>query len=258
MCEPGSLALVKTPQSGLNAARTWLSCQLGLYWDPHPLFLTRTTFQHPRFSVPAARLQLWWPPVLVLFLSPIASGWNLCLCPHSGSLLSMLKVDNGPHYQPHGTVSCGQGECWNWVILGSSSLALGEMLACATLWQAASPLGSTILYFCQGFFLPRCRTLHLSSLNFIRLLLAHSSNLARSLWMAALPFSFIIYVCKTFTYIYINASHCSTFQSIKMVFKYVTLHDCILFYKNYNVNEILYNYCAVYCLWHVENNSPNL
>lgn len=33
-----------------------------------------------------------------------------------------------------------------------------------------------------------------------------------------------------------------------MVFKYVTLHDCIRFYKNYNVNEILYNYCAVYCL----------
>lgn len=36
-------------------------------------------------------------------------------------------------------------------------------------------------------FLPGCRTLHFSWLNFTRWLLAHFSNLARSLWRAAQP-----------------------------------------------------------------------
>jgi len=38
---------------------------------------------------------------------------------------------------------------------------------------------------CRGLFLPRYRTLHVSLLNFIRLLSAHFSSLSRSLWMAA-------------------------------------------------------------------------
>lgn len=168
----------------------------------------------------------------------------------------MLKAVAEPHYQLHGNVPHMWGQRQHWITLGFSSPALGQPPAHAALWQVSPPSGSLSLYFCQGFFLPRCRTLHLSSLNFIRLLLANSSNLARSLWMAALPFSFIIYVCKTSTYIH----KCNTalhFQVSKW-FKYVTLHDYIYFHYNCSVNEILYNYCAVYCFWRVENKSPYL
>lgn len=42
------------------------------------------------------------------------------------------------------------------------------------------------LYHCNEFFLPRCRTWHLSLLNFMKFLLAYSSSLSRSLWMLAL------------------------------------------------------------------------
>lgn len=43
------------------------------------------------------------------------------------------------------------------------------------------------LYCCEGFCLPRCKALHLPLLNFMRFLSAHSSNLSRSFWVAALP-----------------------------------------------------------------------
>jgi len=39
---------------------------------------------------------------------------------------------------------------------------------------------------CMGFFLPRCRTWHITFLNFVRFLSAYFSNLSRSLWMAEL------------------------------------------------------------------------
>lgn len=39
--------------------------------------------------------------------------------------------------------------------------------------------------WCMGLFHPRCRTLHFSWLNFMRLLLAHFSILSRSRWTAA-------------------------------------------------------------------------
>lgn len=42
------------------------------------------------------------------------------------------------------------------------------------------------LSHCQGLFLPRCRTQHLSLLNFTSFFSAHFSNPSRSLWMAAL------------------------------------------------------------------------
>ena len=43
------------------------------------------------------------------------------------------------------------------------------------------------LYWCMGLFLPRCRTLYLPLLNFIRFLCAQLSSLSRSRWMAAQP-----------------------------------------------------------------------
>ena len=43
------------------------------------------------------------------------------------------------------------------------------------------------LYWCMGLFLPRCRTLHLPLLNFIRFLCAQLSSLYRSHWMPAQP-----------------------------------------------------------------------
>ena len=43
------------------------------------------------------------------------------------------------------------------------------------------------LYWCMGLFLPRCRTLHLLLLNFIRFVSAQLSGLSRSRWMAAQP-----------------------------------------------------------------------
>lgn len=43
------------------------------------------------------------------------------------------------------------------------------------------------LYPCKGFFLPGCKTSHLSLLNFMKFLLAHSSGLSMSLWTAVLP-----------------------------------------------------------------------
>ena len=39
--------------------------------------------------------------------------------------------------------------------------------------------------WCLGLFFPRCRTLHISLLNFMKFLSAHFSSLSRSLWMAA-------------------------------------------------------------------------
>ena len=48
-------------------------------------------------------------------------------------------------------------------------------------WSAPS------MYWCMDLFLPRCRTLHFPSLNFMRFLSAHSSSLLRSLGMAAQP-----------------------------------------------------------------------
>lgn len=47
-------------------------------------------------------------------------------------------------------------------------------------------------YCCRGWFYPRLRTSHLPLLNFISLLLVHSSNLPRSLWMQALPLSYCL------------------------------------------------------------------
>jgi len=46
------------------------------------------------------------------------------------------------------------------------------------------------LYWCMGLFLPRCRTLHLPSSIFMRLLCAQLSSLFRSHWKAAQPFAF--------------------------------------------------------------------
>ena len=43
------------------------------------------------------------------------------------------------------------------------------------------------LYLCLGLSWPRCRTLHLAWLNFMRLVWAHLSSLSRSLWIASLP-----------------------------------------------------------------------
>ena len=40
-------------------------------------------------------------------------------------------------------------------------------------------------YWCWGLFLPRCRTLHLSLLNFVKFLSVHFSSLLRSFWLAA-------------------------------------------------------------------------
>ena len=53
--------------------------------------------------------------------------------------------------------------------------------------RAARQQVSPSLYWCMGLFLPRCRTLHLPLLIFIRFLPTQLSSLSRSCWMAAQP-----------------------------------------------------------------------
>lgn len=152
-------------------------------------------------------------------------------------------------------------DCAPWVraqpALGHPQLqlpGLGLLLGHAASWKDASLPGSPSLYCCQSFFLPRCRTLHLSSLNFIRLLLAHSSNLARSLWMAALPFSFIIYVCKIYTYIHkcITALHFRVSKWFKYLSPFMPIYASTR-------TTVLMKFCtiSVYYVWLVENNPSN-
>lgn len=45
------------------------------------------------------------------------------------------------------------------------------------------------MYLCLGLPQPRCRTLHLALLDFMRFVQVHLSNLSRSLCMASLPFN---------------------------------------------------------------------
>jgi len=51
------------------------------------------------------------------------------------------------------------------------------------LCRAALQQVSPSLYWCMGLFLPRCRTLYLPFLNFIRFLSAQLFSLSRSCWM---------------------------------------------------------------------------
>lgn len=77
--------------------------------------------------------------------------------------------------------------CCQDTLLPCAQLAVGPSWALFAKLLPRCPVSS--LYCCQGLFLPRGRTGHLSLLNFMRFLLAHSSSLPGSLWMAALPAS---------------------------------------------------------------------
>ena len=68
-----------------------------------------------------------------------------------------------------------------WLMVNLSSTSTPRSLSTELLSSRSTPS----LYWCMGLFLPRCRTLHLPLLNFIRFLSAQLSSLSRSHWMAA-------------------------------------------------------------------------
>ena len=70
-----------------------------------------------------------------------------------------------------------------WLINNLSSTRTPKSLSTELLSSRSAPS----LYWCMRLFLPRCRTLHLPFLNFIRFLSAQLSSVSRCRWMAAQP-----------------------------------------------------------------------
>jgi len=70
-----------------------------------------------------------------------------------------------------------------WIMVNLSSTRTPRSLSTELLSRRSAP----ILYSYMRLCLPRCRTLHLPLLNFIRLFSTHLSSLSRSCWMAAQP-----------------------------------------------------------------------
>ena len=73
-----------------------------------------------------------------------------------------------------------------WLMVNLSSTSTPRSLSTELLSSKSAPS----LYWCMGLLLPRCRTLHLPLLNFIRFLCAQLSSLSRSRWMTAQPETF--------------------------------------------------------------------
>jgi len=74
-----------------------------------------------------------------------------------------------------------RGHCW--LMVNLSSTRTPRSLSAELLSSRSAPS----LSWCMGLFLPRCRTLHLPLLSFIRFLCAQLSSLSRFRWMAAQP-----------------------------------------------------------------------
>lgn len=123
--------------------------------------------------------------------APIMHGWE-----QPGSLLS-----SNPQRYPEGSSCQGpqSGPIWGGsmsaenreTLLTTSFHATVHRWLVLTLLSTRSPGSSSQsfypvpgLHLCQGLFLSRCRTLHLSQMDFIMFLSAHSSCLSRYLWMA--------------------------------------------------------------------------
>jgi len=85
-----------------------------------------------------------------------------------------------------------RAHCWLMVKLLSTSTP--RSLSAELLSNRSTPS----LYRCMGLFVPRCRTLHLPLLNFIRFLSAQLSSLSRSRWMAAQPSGISTQVVQSF------------------------------------------------------------
>ena len=72
-----------------------------------------------------------------------------------------------------------------WLMANLSSTSTHRSCSAEQLFSRSAPS----LYWCMRLFLPRCRTLHLPLLDFIRFLTAHLFSPSRSCWMAARPSS---------------------------------------------------------------------
>lgn len=86
--------------------------------------------------------------------------------------------------------------------------------------------GQPVLSCCQGLFLPICRTWHLSFLDHVRFLLAHSSLQPNTPWSAALPLSVWTALLSLVSFAVLKCMH--------IFFSFRLLVKCYTRYLNYS------------------------
>ena len=111
-----------------------------------------------------------------------SSRWGLTRAELRGTVTSVVPLFTLLLMQPSIWLACWAASKHCWLVMSLSSINIYKSFTSGLLSSHSLPS----LYLCLGLPLPKCRTLHLALLNFMRVTWAQLSRLSRSLWIASL------------------------------------------------------------------------